>query len=231
MRYPIVPDDDSELSIGNLNRDLEGFLKNDKIYIEYSPKNKYFLFQLGMILAYNHYTEAAKLTTKDYRLTCPIEPTPSKSHGNVILDFIKNGTQQLPKYERHSKKVFIISSVRDADEASINRGRQEKKKFLDKGYISAHFPYDDTPQEDSIGTRIVRDNLSAEGNAAIEALIFSPNSTGSIVDVGSYYMFKHLLDSSMGYHYSSTCRKLQSLNDIGDSSYELFIKELVDDAS
>jgi hypothetical protein len=222
MEYTLRSEDEYVFSYDYAKQSLEALLVADIVGIDHNPKNKHFLFQLGMLLAYNHYGKAAGFAEKRFVLREPIEPTPEKSYGNVILDFMKNGVAHQPAYILLNRG-FLISPVREADPSTIEKGRAWKREMLKVSGITLHFPYDDTPQKgDPIGKRIVKDNLAAESQSQRVFIIYDPTSTGSVVDTGSYFMMKHALDKK----FEQEWRTFNILESGKDSCYLSFLKEI-----
>lgn len=84
------------------------------------------------------------------------------------------------------KKVFIICSVRDADEATKKKLEAYKTKLEDQGYI-VHLPHLDTNQEAS-GYDICLQNMQAILAADEVHIFFVPTSYGSHFDLGVTFL-------------------------------------------
>jgi hypothetical protein len=89
---------------------------------------------------------------------------------------------------------FLISSVRDADTATIERLREYVHEQAEKG-IRVHLPYDHTKQDgDPNGLYICLQNKSAMQQANRVTMMLDPKSTGSVFDFGMAFLAKKSFD-------------------------------------
>ena len=84
-------------------------------------------------------------------------------------------------------KIFIICSVREAEEDYKCKLESYKAELESKGY-QVHLPHIDTNQE-AKGIDICRENANAIFNANEVRIFYSPKSTGTHFDMGVAFGF------------------------------------------
>ncbi|MEM2089986.1 MAG: hypothetical protein QXL88_02760 [Candidatus Pacearchaeota archaeon] len=192
----------------------------EKIVVDINAKNKWFLFNFGMLFAYLHYFPNKKIVSAK-----EIERTPYKSFENVLISIIEK-IQPLQNYKINQKKAFIISPVRETQDKITNYLREYKSKLLEKNFEMVHLPIDDTNQRDPIGINICRNNLEVAASSGTIKVFYQKNSLGSVFDLGMIFMLKYYIDLKIS---PNEKRKIEIINpfDLSNGSYERFLLQLM----
>lgn len=85
------------------------------------------------------------------------------------------------------KKIFMICPVRIATPEIDKYLTGYRDGLKDKGY-KVHYPPEDTNQDDPIGLNICNENKNAIINADEVWMYYSPDSKGSVFDLGMTFM-------------------------------------------
>lgn len=91
-----------------------------------------------------------------------------------------------------SKKIFVICPVRDAP-PELNARIKDYITELEALGHHVHWPTRDTNQNDPEGMRICRQNGFAIYDADEVHIWFSPTSTGTLFDIGMFFMASEIL--------------------------------------